>query len=581
MFEIKDNEFRLDGKKYNVYSGAMHYFRIPHEYWEDRLTKLKLAGFNTVETYVCWNLHEPKKGEFCFEGDLDIAEYIATAGRLGLNVIVRPGPYICAEWEAGGFPAWLFKDKNVDLRCYSPEYLGHVKDYYTKLMSILVPLQCTKGGNIIAMQIENEYGSFGNDKRYLAYMRDMMQELGVDVLTFTSDGDWCNMVSSGTLEGTFKTLNFGSNVSGRMKALDRFPDNGPKMCMEFWCGWFDHWGEKHHTRSHKSIIKELNTFFDIDASFNFYMFHGGTNFGFNAGANHYSAYQPTVTSYDYCALLNEWGDYTPAYHAVRELLCTRQGIELKPLPPTVQLQYIGKVQLTECTGLFENLDNIGIKHHSGAAKHMEYYDQNYGLIYYKTVMKGKYTMGVLSIDGLHDRAHVYIDGKLKGICDVTGKAPRKHRRNSFMVSGFDGEREIGVLVEAMGRVNYGNHINDRKGMSGLLLGPHNIFDYEVTSIPLDNIDKLDWSLGAEKYPKFFKAQFDASSNADCFVDMKGFSKGYVWVNGHNLGRYWNIGPQRSLYLPGVWLKQKDNEIIVLELDGNKTDCVVISDQHYL
>ncbi|MGN0797853.1 MAG: beta-galactosidase [Christensenellales bacterium] len=581
MFEIQGNDFLLDGKKYNVYSGAMHYFRIPHEYWEDRLTKLKLAGFNTVETYVCWNLHEPKKGEFCFEGDLDIAEYIAIAGKLGLNVIVRPGPYICAEWEAGGFPAWLFKDKNIDLRCFCPEYLAHVKDFYTKLMSILVPLQCTKGGNIIAMQIENEYGSFGNDKRYLAYMRDMMQELGVEVLTFTSDGDWCNMLSSGTLEGTFKTLNFGSNVSGRMKALDRYPGNGPKMCMEFWCGWFDHWGEKHHTRSHKSIIKELGTFFDIDASFNFYMFHGGTNFGFNAGANHFSTYQPTVTSYDYCALLNEYGDYTPAYHAVRELLCTRQGIPMQELPPKVQLQSIGEVKLTECTGLFENFDNIGTKHHSGAAKHMEYYDQNYGLIYYKTVMKGKYTMGILSIDGLHDRAHVYIDGQLKGICDVTGKAPRKHRRNSFMVSGFDGEREIGVLVEAMGRVNYGNHINDRKGISGLLLGPHNIFDYEVTTLPLDNIDQLDWNLGAEKYPKFFKATFDTTSKADCFVDMKGFSKGYVWVNGHNLGRYWNIGPQRSLYLPGVWLQEKDNEIVVLELDGNKTDSVVISDQHHI
>ncbi len=580
MFCIKDNHFELDGKKFNIYSGAMHYFRIPHEYWEDRLTKLKLAGFNTVETYVSWNLHEPKEGEFCFEGDLDIAEFVRTAAKVGLYVIVRPGPYICAEWEAGGLPAWLFKDKNMQLRCYYEPYLEHVRSFYARLMQELLPLQITQGGNILAMQVENEYGSYANDKRYLRFIKDIMIELGVDVLLFTSDGEWCNMLSSGSLPDVFKTINFGSNVKGRMKALDAYPKNGPKMCMEFWCGWFDHWGEKHHTRGYKSILKELESFFDIDASFNFYMFHGGTNFGFMAGANHFAKYQPTVTSYDYCALLNEYGEYTPAYHAVRELMHRKQGLEPAPLLSVVKLQNIGEVKLTQTTSLFDNMDNIGTKHHTACAQHMESYDQSYGLIYYKTCLEGKYSMGKLSIEDLHDRAHIYIDGKRKHICDVTEKAPRKHRKNSFMVSGFEGKREISALVEAMGRVNYGSHINDRKGMSGFKLGALNLMDYEVTCLPLDNLEKLDFSKNCGKYPLFFKGEFKTQFKADCFVRLDAFTKGYVWVNGHNLGRYWSIGPQQTLYLPGVWL-QENNEIIVLELDNATATSVSIVDQHKL
>lgn len=580
MFCIKGKHFELNGKKFNIYSGAMHYFRIPHEYWEDRLVKLKLAGFNTVETYVSWNLHEPKKNEFCFQGDTDIAEFVRIAQKLGLYVIVRPGPYICAEWEAGGLPAWLFKDKNMQLRCYYKPYLEHVRSFYTRLMQELVPLQITHGGNIIAMQVENEYGSYGNDKQYLEYVHDLMRELGVDVLLFTSDGDWCNMLSSGTLPSVFKTINFGSDVKRRMKVLDEYKGNGPKMCMEFWCGWFDHWGERHHTRGYNSILKELESFFDLGASFNFYMFHGGTNFGFMAGANHFAKYQPTVTSYDYCALLNEYGGYTPAYHAVRELLHRKQGLTLQPLLSNVKLQNIGEVKLTSKTSLFDNLDNIGTTYHTARAQHMESYDQAYGLIYYKTKLTGKYGMAKLTIEDLHDRAHIYVNGKLKQICDVTEKAPRKHRTNGFLMSGFDGTREISALVEAMGRVNYGDHISDRKGMSGFKLGQINLFDYDVTCLPLDNLEKLDFSKNSGKYPLFFKGNFTTKFNADCFVRLDGFSKGYVWVNGHNLGRYWNIGPQKTLYLPGVWLKE-NNEIIVLELDNTTSASVSIVDKHKL
>lgn len=332
MLTIKDGEFKMDGESFRIYSGSMHYFRIMPEYWEDRLRKLKAAGFNTVETYVCWNMHEPRKGEFDFTGRFDIRRFIKTAQEVGLYAIVRPGPYICAEWDFGGLPTWLLKDRNMRLRCAYPDYLQHVSDFYHRLFEEIGDLQQSEGGNIIAMQIENEYGSYGNDKEYLRYIERLMLDCGTKVMLFTSDGDDNSMLSGGTLPDVFKTLNFGSRASEIFNAMDRFHENTPKMCTEFWCGWFDHWGEEHHTRGSDSVAGEIKDFLDIDASFNFYMFHGGTNFGFTAGANCYEEYQPTVTSYDYCALLTEWGDYTPAYYAVRELLLKAQNLPETELP---------------------------------------------------------------------------------------------------------------------------------------------------------------------------------------------------------------------------------------------------------
>ena len=247
MLTIKDGEFKMDGKSFRIYSGSMHYFRIMPEYWEDRLRKLKAAGFNTVETYVCWNMHEPRKGEFDFTGRFDIRRFIKTAQEVGLYAIVRPGPYICAEWDFGGLPAWLLKDRNMRLRCAYPEYLQHVSDFYHRLFEEIGDLQQSEGGNIIAMQIENEYGSYGNDKEYLRYIEKLMLDCGTKVMLFTSDGDDNSMLSGGTLPDVFKTLNFGSRASEIFNAMDRFHENTPKMCTEFWCGWFDHWGEEHHS----------------------------------------------------------------------------------------------------------------------------------------------------------------------------------------------------------------------------------------------------------------------------------------------------------------------------------------------
>ncbi|MCI6138085.1 MAG: beta-galactosidase, partial [Oscillospiraceae bacterium] len=510
MLTIKDGEFKMDGKSFRIYSGSMHYFRIMPEYWEDRLRKLKAAGFNTVETYVCWNMHEPRKGEFDFTGRFDIRRFIKTAQEVGLYAIVRPGPYICAEWDFGGLPAWLLKDRNMRLRCAYPEYLQHVSDFYHRLFEEIGDLQQSEGGNIIAMQIENEYGSYGNDKEYLRYIEKLMLDCGTKVMLFTSDGDDNSMLSGGTLPDVFKTLNFGSRASEIFNAMDRFHENTPKMCTEFWCGWFDHWGEEHHTRGSDSVAGEIKDFLDIDASFNFYMFHGGTNFGFTAGANCYEEYQPTVTSYDYCALLTEWGDYTPAYYAVRKLLLKAQNLPETELPASPELQTIGKVELDESTSLMSNFDNLGERHRVPLPESMEYFGQNSGMIYYETKLEQIYDPRELRVANVHDTAYVYIDGEHKATIDRRAENKVKGY-DTFKFDGCTDGCTIGVLVDAMGRVNYGEHLYDRKGIDAIRYGNQNLMGYDVVTLPLDNPEKIDFSLEGGKYPLFMRGHFKAQS----------------------------------------------------------------------
>lgn len=596
MLEIKNKKFYMDSKPFDIYSGAMHYFRTVPEYWEDRLTKLKAAGFNTVETYVCWNLHEKKPGEFDFSGILDIEKYLEIAQKVGLYAIVRPGPYICAEWDFGGLPAWLLKDKNMQIRCMYPDYLKCVERFYKELLARLVPHLESHGGNIIAMQVENEYGSYGNDKDYLRYVEKLTRDCGVDCLLFTSDGNTNNMISGGSLPDIYKVLNFGSRSRTAFNVLKGFENDGPNMCGEFWCGWFDHWRDKHHTRNSLEIVNEIKGFIDNGASFNMYMFHGGTNFGFTAGANHNQGhgYEPTVTSYDYCAMLTEWGDYTPAYHAVRKLLCEKQGIEPPELPESPKLQSIGKVELTEAASLFENLDNIGEKHHVPVPEGMEYFGQNFGLIYYETTLKGKYNASPMYVKNVHDFADVYFDGEKKASIDrtlytVEGKTTlkdvifkkKKGESSPFLMPALSGERKIGVLVDTMGRVNYGKNMLDRKGISDIYLGIQRLMNYDVWTLPLDNLDKLKYSSNVKKEePVFLKGSFKTDSKADCFVHLDGFNRGCVYINGFNLGRFWKVGPQKSLYLPGTLLKD-ENEIIVFNIGGYSKPTVSITDKHNL
>ncbi|MBS7389871.1 MAG: beta-galactosidase [Oscillospiraceae bacterium] len=596
MLEIKNKKFYIDSKPFDIYSGAMHYFRTVPEYWEDRLTKLKAAGFNTVETYVCWNLHEKKPGEFDFSGILDIEKYLEIAQKVGLYAIVRPGPYICAEWDFGGLPAWLLKDKNMQIRCMYPDYLKCVERFYKELLPRLVPHLESHGGNIIAMQVENEYGSYGNDKDYLRYVEKLTRDCGIDCLLFTSDENTNNMISGGSLPDIYKVLNFGSRSRTAFNVLKGFENYGPNMCGEFWCGWFDHWRDKHHTRNSLEIVNEIKGFIDNGASFNIYMFHGGTNFGFTAGANHNQGhgYEPTVTSYDYCAMLTEWGDYTPAYHAVRKLLCEKQGIEPPELPESPKLQSIGKVELTETASLFENLDNIGEKHHVSVPEGMEYFGQNFGLIYYETTLKGKYNASPMYVKNVHDFAEVYFDGEKKTSIDrtlysVEGKTTlkdvifkkKKGESSPFLMPALSGERKIGVLVDTMGRVNYGGNMLDRKGISDIYLGIQRLMNYDVWTLPLDNLDKLKYSSSVKKEePVFLRGSFKTDSKADCFIHLDGFNRGCVYINGFNLGRFWKVGPQKSLYIPGTLLKD-ENEIIVFNIGGYSKPTVSITDKHNL
>ena len=595
MLEIKNKKFYMDSKPFDIYSGAMHYFRTVPEYWEDRLTKLKAAGFNTVETYVCWNLHEKKPGEFDFSGILDIEKYLEIAQKVGLYAIVRPGPYICAEWDFGGLPAWLLRDKNMQIRCMYPDYLKCVERFYKELLPRLVPHLESHGGNIIAMQVENEYGSYGNDKDYLRYVEKLTRDCGIDCLLFTSDENTNNMISGGSLPDIYKVLNFGSRSRTAFNVLKDFENDGPNMCGEFWCGWFDHWRDKHHTRNSLEIVNEIKGFIDNGASFNIYMFHGGTNFGFTAGANHNQGhgYEPTVTSYDYCAMLTEWGDYTPAYHAVRKLLCEKQGIEPPELPESPKLQSIGKVELTETASLFENLDNIGEKHHVPVPEGMEYFGQNFGLIYYETTLKGKYNASPMYVKNVHDFAEVYFDGEKKTSIDrtlysVEGKTTlkdvifkkKKGESSPFLMPALSGERKIGILVDTMGRVNYGNML-DRKGISDIYLGIQRLMNYDIWTLPLDNLDKLKYSSSVKKdEPVFLRGSFKTDSKADCFIHLDGFNRGCVYINGFNLGRFWKVGPQKSLYIPGTLLKD-ENEIIVFNIGGYSKPTVSITDKHNL
>ena len=580
MFEIKGKDFLLNGKKVNVYSGVMHYFRMQPEYWEDRLTKLKLCGFNTVETYMCWNLHEPKKGVYDFEGMLDIERYIEIAGKVGLNVIVRPGPYICAEWDFGGLPPWLLADRNIRLRCNNELFKKHVEDWYAVMFDKIRPHLESNGGNVIMMQVENEYGSFGNDYEYLEFVKELFAKYNMDVLLFTSDGNWCNMLSGGSLPSLYKVLNFGSNAKGAFGALDGFQKDMPLFCGEFWCGWFDHWGEKHHTRNSTSVVKEIEDFIAQDANFNVYMFYGGTNFGFWAGSNfERGKINPTTTSYDYCAFLTEWGDYTPAYHAVREVMHKVQGLEMLPLVESPKMQNIGVVKMTESAKLFDNLSKIGTKFRSATPESMEYFGQNYGFIYYETKIKGKYQMQPLKINGVHDIAHIYVDDKKVAVFDRNKKTNllgmNKHQ---MFIGGVDGEKKIGILVDAMGRINYGEKFEDRKGIESVIFGKQIMFGYDVYCLPMDNLDKLEFTNQmANNEPVFVRGTFKANSKDECFVHMDNFGKGNVWINGYNIGRYWTKkGPQKALYIPGSLLNtDKENEIIIFDIEGYKNAEVVI------
>lgn len=576
VFEVRGNHFILNGKPIQILSGAIHYFRVVPEYWRDRLLKLKACGLNTLETYIPWNLHEPKEGEFSFEGIADIERFIGIADELGLYVIIRPSPYICAEWEFGGLPSWLLAEEDMRLRCFHKPFLDKIDAYYDVLMPKLKPYLITNGGPIIAMQIENEYGSYGDDKLYLSYLKDGMIKRGIDVLLFTSDGYRDAMITGGKLPDVLETMNFGSRASEAFSKLKEYQPNGPRFCMEFWNGWFDHWGEKHHTRDVGDVIETLEYMIKSGASVNFYMFHGGTNFGFYNGANYGEKYDPTITSYDYDAILNESGEPTGKFYAVKDLIEKYKGKIDVELPEPIEKIGYGKVELSEQALLLDCLKNVK-SISTVCPETMERLGQDYGFILYEAHVSGPREEGELILQEVHDRGQVFVNGEYLGVID------RWSKDQSIKISIPKEGAKLQILVENMGRINYGPYLLDRKGITeGVRLNYQYIFHWRTYPLPMKELSWADFNpLKSKEGPGFYKGSFNIESVSDTFLELPGFEKGVVLINGFNIGRYWNVGPQRTLYVPGPLLNKGENEIIVFELHGIKDPVVYFRDSDSL
>ena len=568
-FEICGKDFLCDGKKTKIISGAVHYFRNMPDTWGDIFKKMKAMGLNCVETYCAWNMHEKHPGEYDFTNNLDIAKFIKTAEKEGLMVIVRPGPYICAEWEFGGLPWWIQTYDDMEIRCSNPTYIKHFEKYLSRLFDEIRPLLSTNGGPIIMMQCENEYGYYGDDKTYLKYLYDCYRRLGIDVPLFTSDGTSKSDILDGSIEGCLSTLNFGSRVEENFRAHDELYPNSPKMCMEMWDGWFDAWGcGKHHTTSAGDYAKVVDDMLKR-GSLNMYMFIGGTNFGFTSGANHYEKFAPDVTSYDYDAVLSECGDVTPKYHALREVISKYVDKELPEIPKNREKRSYGKVALTEFGGFFDNLDRLSSPVFSNVPRCMENYGHGYGYIAYRTTLNRDYENKTLYFESLGDRAQVYINKDLCGLVYINDDELKVN------ISAKAGD-VLTILCENMGRANFGPKMMRKKGIAGRCLLDGKIhFNWDVYPLPMDNLDKVVYGNDEPKEAScFYRGSFTVDKCADTFLYLDNFTKGFVTINGFNIGRYWEIGPQRSLYVPASLLKEGENEIVVFESDGKKGEGVV-------
>ena len=563
-FEIKDSEFLKDGEKIKIISGAVHYFRNVPDTWNDIFLKMKALGCNCVETYCAWNMHEKVPYKYDFTGILDVAEFIRTAQKHGLMVIVRPGPYICSEFEFGGLPWWLLSDEEIEIRCMNKKFIMHFERYLKRLFEEIRPLLCSNGGPIIMLQCENEYGFYGDDKEYLQYLRDFFVKQGMDVPLFTSDGPTEENLLDGTIEGCLSTMNFGSRVDENLAMYEKLFPNSPKMCMEMWNGWFDAWGdEKHHTTSTETYAQVVDDMLQR-GSVNIYMFIGGTNFGFTSGALHNEKYAPTVTSYDYDALLTEWGDITPKYLEVRKVIQRYVDTELPQIPENREKKAYGKIVLGEQLGFFEALPQLATPVYSNVPKSMESYKTGYGYIAYQTKLKRDYMNAILEVEDIGDRAHVFVNEKQVDILYVND------RKNTH-IDAKAGD-VLTILCENMGRINFGVNMMRKKGIIGrCFLNGKIHFHWDVFSLPMDNLAKLRFSNKqfSEKSGFYRGYLYVHDTPKDTFIKLDAFRKGFCVVNGFNLGRYWEKGPQKTLYVPASVLKEGQNEIVVFESDGVK------------
>jgi beta-galactosidase len=563
-FTVSGTQFLFDGKPYQVISGEMHYPRVPRAYWRDRLRKARAMGLNTITTYVFWNVHEPRPGVYDFTGQNDIAEYIREAQQEGLNVILRPGPYVCAEWEFGGYPSWLLKDRSLVLRSDDPKYIAAMQSWFARLGKEIAPLLLRNGGPIIAVQVENEYGSFGDDHAYMEAVKSTLQQSGIatDVL-YTADPP-ANL-SSGSLPELPAVINFGTGDAQKSFAtLESLRPEGPGMSGEYWAGWFDHWGGKHHETDGAQEAAELEWMLRRGYSVSMYMFHGGTSFGWMNGANSDgSTFQPDTTSYDYDAPLDEQGESRQKYYAFRDAIARATHQSLPALLADTPRRAFSISPRMETASLWRNLPN---PIESKTLLTMEDLDQSYGYVLYRTGLD-EGDGGELVLDGLHDYAQVYVDQKLVGTLD------RRLGTSRLVLPVMKRAATLDILVENSGRVNYTKAIlTERKGLTGAVtLGGKEPKNWEIYSLPMDDLTKLRFLPEPCEGPCFYRTNITVSALADTYLDTRGVHKGEVWLNKQPLGRFWSIGPQYTLFTPGPWLNKGRNDIVFFDLLGTPAD----------
>jgi beta-galactosidase len=575
QFAIGDTDFLLNGEPFRVLSGSLHYFRVHPGQWADRIRKARLMGLNTIETYVAWNAHAPAPDSFRLDGQLDLGRFLDLVAAEGMHAIVRPGPYICAEWTNGGLPAWLLSASRGVIRRNDPTYMAAVASYLNALAPVLVSRQVDRGGPVILVQVENEYGAYGSDKDYLRALTKLLRGIGVTVPLTTVDQPMGSMLPDGSLPELHATGSFGSHVAERLAVLRQHQRTGPLMCSEFWDGWFDSWGEHHHVRPAADVAGELDALLSAGASVNIYMFHGGTSFGLTSGANDKGTYVPIVTSYDYDAPLDEAGHPTAKYWAFRDVIARYAPVPAERPAPAAPAPAFS-VPVTQAAPLWTVLGQLGTWHAGDEPVSADELGQVQGFTLYQAEIAGPGgdagdspgPLPVLSVGEVRDRAQVFLNRQPVGVL-----ARDHHDRALTLPAGARGTIEL--LVEDQGRVDYGPRIGEQKGLIGpVTVSGVRVGGWRVMPLPVDELAPITSALrtlpacateSGVAGPAFARAAFDLPAAADLFLSTAGLGKGIAWVNGFCLGRYWSRGPQRTLYVPGPVTRKGANELIILEL----------------
>ena len=574
-FTAGNGTFLLNGKPFVIKAAELHYPRIPEPYWDQRIKLCKALGMNTICLYVFWNFHEPEPGSFDFTGQKDLAAFCRLCQENDMYVILRPGPYVCAEWEMGGLPWWLLKKKDIRLREDDPYFIERVSIFEEAVAGQVKDLTIGNGGPIIMVQVENEYGSYGVSKEYVSKIRDIVRKNYGDITLFQCD--WSSNFTLNGLDDLVWTMNFGTgaDIDRQFARLKELRPDSPLMCSEFWSGWFDKWGANHETRPADDMIAGIDEMLSKGISFSLYMTHGGTNWGHWAGANS-PGFAPDVTSYDYDAPISESGQTTEKYWKLRKTLAGyMDGEKQAKVPKAISTISIPAFSFTEYAPLFDNLPEAK---KDREIRTMEEYDQGFGSILYRTALPQLDAPSVLTFEA-HDYAQVFIDGK------YIGKTDRRFGERQVVLPACRSNARLDILVEAMGRINFGRAIKDFKGMTSdveLSIDMEgrqftcNLKDWEVFCIadeyntynemkfkPIESL--IDEN--GQRIPGAYRATFDVRKLGDTFLNFETWGKGLVYVNGHAMGRIWEIGPQQTLYMPGCWLKKGENEIIVFDITG--------------